>query len=228
MYIRIYILGKAMVLVISLLPCLAIVLVANGKQPIVCDIATACPCSTKMDELRELQQQYILQAEDKVLNLNVVEDIDKNGKSSLKVMSLDGKRRVIPVTGELTNYVHPLKDGELNSLKRKIDELSEDCLQMADEKVAATEQAYKLIDATVQRLDQDLAAMEALLQVRVGATDLHALCNVCCICITLFLCIFAFLPLCILFLLVLFSFLRPLGSSSWAWLPSPTIWLLVK
>jgi hypothetical protein len=113
-----------------------------------------------LEELKQLQQSYIFQAEDKILELVVEDD-----HGTLKVKSLDGKRLVIPVTGEVSTLVHPLGNTPLNSLKRKIEELSEDCLQIAEEKVSVAEQTYKLVDATVQRLDKDLAAMETLLQV---------------------------------------------------------------
>jgi len=45
--------------------------------------------------------------------------------------------------------------------------LQKECLQKADEKVAIAEQAYAIVDSTVQRLDHDLRSMEQfLLQVR--------------------------------------------------------------
>jgi Inhibitor of growth proteins N-terminal histone-binding len=108
------------------------------------------------DVLRTLQQQYIHDAEDRMMQLEIA-TLPGDG-SSFGVRVLDGDDVIIPTTYELLQYV---KNEELY---RQIQASQEDCLQKADEKVAIAQQALDRVDATCQRLDEDIAAMEELLQ----------------------------------------------------------------
>lgn len=69
-----------------------------------------------------------------------------------------GKDVILPTTEELSSYV---RDEET---LRKIEALKRDVVQESEEKVVIAEQTYGIIDATVKRLDQDLAKMETLLK----------------------------------------------------------------
>ena len=60
----------------------------------------------------------------------------------------------------------------LRDIYHQIQQLQRDCVQKTHEKVYVAQQAYELIDAQVQRLDQDIQSMELLLQVRC-VTDKH-------------------------------------------------------
>jgi hypothetical protein len=106
------------------------------------------------ETLRQLQQQYIHQAEDKMMQLELVERED--GTHGVRV--IDGTEVIIPTTYELVEYVQNAE------LERQIQQAQEDCLQKADEKIAIAQQALDRIDAVCQRLDHDLGAMELLLQ----------------------------------------------------------------
>jgi hypothetical protein len=106
--------------------------------------------------MRQVQQAYIHQAEEKIMQLETVER--ENGEMGVRV--LHGEAVVIPTTEELTEYVHDA------ATYQEIQKLQTTCLQQSEEKVAIARQAYEMMDAVVQRLDNDLAAMEQLLQVR--------------------------------------------------------------
>jgi hypothetical protein len=67
----------------------------------------------------------------------------------------------IPTTEELFEYIYDQHEKEFQVIRK----LQRDCLQKADEKVAVAQQAYEMVQAQVQRLDRDLAAMEQMLQV---------------------------------------------------------------
>jgi hypothetical protein len=106
--------------------------------------------------MRQAQQAYIHQAEEKLMQLETVER--ENGEIGVRV--LHGDAVVIPTTEELTDYVHD------TAKYKEIQKLQTNCLQQSEEKVAIARQAYEMMDAVVQRLDNDLADMEQLLQVR--------------------------------------------------------------
>jgi Inhibitor of growth proteins N-terminal histone-binding len=86
---------------------------------------------------------------------------------------------ILPTTEELMEYILRQKDTDsddigsnattdkptMDHIYKQILHLQKECLQKADEKVTISQQAYEMIDAQVQRLDTDLAAMEQLLQV---------------------------------------------------------------
>ena len=54
----------------------------------------------------------------------------------------------------------------LNDIYQQIQQLQQNCVQKTHEKVYVAQQAYEMIDAHVQRLDNDIHNMELLLQVR--------------------------------------------------------------
>lgn len=106
--------------------------------------------------MRQAQQAYIHQAEEKIRQLETVER--ENGTTGVRV--LHGDAVVIPTTEELTDYVYDA------ATYKEIQKLQTNCLQQSEEKVAIARQAYEMMDAVVLRLDNDLADMELLLQVR--------------------------------------------------------------
>ena len=107
--------------------------------------------------MRQLHQQYIHQAEEKMMQLETVEQED----GTHGVRTLQGDAVVVPTTEELMDYTY---DAELYP---RIQALHQECLLKGDEKAAVARQAYEVSDATVQRLDKDLASMEKFLQVSV-------------------------------------------------------------
>lgn len=107
------------------------------------------------DELRQTQQDYVARAEEKVLKLELGQT--KDDKAGVKVLG-GGTDVILPTTEELSSYV---RDEET---LRKIEALKRDVVQESEEKVVIAEQTYGIIDATVKRLDQDLAKMETLLK----------------------------------------------------------------
>ena len=145
-------------------------------------------CSVDLHRLRKLQREYILAAEEKMMQLEVVEmkpeveddNDDDEGEGSqsnetdaqnkqpvygVRVVNADRTTSpdnpvVVPTTEEFMEYTY------IASPYQQILKLQQDCLQKADEKVAVAQQAYEMMDAQVQRLDADLAAMEQLLLVR--------------------------------------------------------------
>lgn len=140
-------------------------------------------CSTDLHTLRQLHREYILAAEEKMMQLEVVEmEPDEEAGDSesfeqtddrtllpqvfgVRVLDVDGTTApdnpvVIPTTSEFMQYTYN------SAAYQQILVLQQDCLQKSDEKVAVAQQAYEMMDAQVQRLDADLYAMEQLLQVR--------------------------------------------------------------
>ena len=88
---------------------------------------------------------------------------------------------MIPTTEELLEYIlqqpavtkSPLPNMTTNTttttlgdIYDQIQHLQRNCVQKTHEKVHVAQQAFELIDAQVQRLDQDIQNMELLLQVR--------------------------------------------------------------
>lgn len=111
--------------------------------------------SARQEHLKKLQEAYIHNAEDKMMQLEMVEQED--GTTGVRV--LHGDAVIKPTTMELMSYIHDAeKYGEIQKLQT-------DCLQQAEEKVSIARQAYEMIDGTIQRIDKDLEAMEQLLQV---------------------------------------------------------------
>lgn len=107
------------------------------------------------EELRQAQEDYVVEAEEKVMKLELSETAD--GKPGVKVLG-GGKDVILPTTEELSSYVR-----NQSSLQR-IQDLERDVVQQSEEKVAIAEQTYAIVDATVKRLDHDLAKMETLLK----------------------------------------------------------------
>jgi hypothetical protein len=112
------------------------------------------PPSDLFDEMVMLQQDYVRRVEEKIGNLEVVE----NG-TKVRILG-KGRNRpaIIPTTEELMAYVR-----EPESLRR-IETVQGDTLQRAEEKVAIAEQNLGLIDNVCKRLDADLEEMKKLLQ----------------------------------------------------------------
>jgi len=94
----------------------------------------------------------------------VVDESDgdaSGGKVGVRVLGSSGDGAVIvPTTDELMAYTFQ------EDRYHAIQQLQQECLQKADEKVAIANQAYDMVDVVVRRLDKDLEAMEKLLQVR--------------------------------------------------------------
>jgi hypothetical protein len=112
-------------------------------------------CSTRFDEMSQLQQDYVERAEGKMDQLEIV-----NG-NSVRVVGSGSKGPVtLPTTEELAAYIH-----EPEALKR-IETVQEDALQRAAEKVAIAEQSHALVDNICKRLESDLSEIEKMLQVR--------------------------------------------------------------
>jgi GTP cyclohydrolase III len=90
--------------------------------------------------MRQAQQAYIHQAEEKIMQLETVEH--ENGEMAVRV--LHGDAVVMPTTAELTDYVHDA------ATYQEIQKLQTNCLQQSEEKVAIARQAYEMMDAVVQ------------------------------------------------------------------------------
>jgi hypothetical protein len=119
-----------------------------------------CINSASLAKMRKLQQEYIYEAEDKMMEVEVVQDSDGTVLGLREDPKLDP---MFPSTEELFDFVYD------RTRFQAIKSLHEECLQKADEKVAIAQQAMELIDVKVQRLDHDLSTMETLLQVRLIA-----------------------------------------------------------
>lgn len=108
--------------------------------------------SSLVDQLTVAEQEYVRQAEEKVLQLELAKTPD--GRPGVKVLGGATREAVIPTTEELSAYVH---DPEALA---KIRKLRSSAMQQADEKVAIAQQTHAMIDATVERLDNDIAILE--------------------------------------------------------------------
>jgi hypothetical protein len=115
-------------------------------------------CATDCEKLRKLHETYLLQAEAKLLQLQVVE-------GGVRVLGSSSKNGavIIPTTDELMDYTYDAK------LEPQIEQLQHECLQKADEKVSSAQQALDRVDAIVHRLDEDIAAMEEFVGVQEAA-----------------------------------------------------------
>jgi hypothetical protein len=102
--------------------------------------------------LRALHQEYIRVAEERMTQLELVQQPD-----GTKVRVLHGDATTLPTTAELERFIYQPTYPEILKLQHE-------CLQKADEKVAIARQAYDMMDATVRRLDRDLHEMESILQ----------------------------------------------------------------
>jgi SGF29 tudor-like domain/Inhibitor of growth proteins N-terminal histone-binding len=107
------------------------------------------------EELQTLRQTYIIEAEKKVLSL----ELERTLKGELGVKVLGEREEVIiPTTEELLSYIQ--NEGAI----RRIRDLEESLSQLSEEKVAIAEQTYEIINSTVKRLDQDLVSLETHLK----------------------------------------------------------------
>lgn len=108
--------------------------------------------SALVDQLTQAEQEYVQRAEEKVLQLEF--GTTRDGRSGVVVLGGKSKEAVVPTTEELSAYVH---DPEA---LYKIKQLRASAMQQADEKVAIADQTHSLVDATIERLDNDIAALE--------------------------------------------------------------------
>lgn len=121
--------------------------------------AFSLSCRTLMAQLRKEQQEFIMRAESKVMQLEVC-PMPKDGAEQppqqqgygVKIPNTD--RVVLPTTEELLAFVNE------EETMAKIQSLHQDSLQRAEEKVAIADQTYALVDSTVKRLDRDLTKLE--------------------------------------------------------------------
>jgi hypothetical protein len=166
-------------------------------------------CGAGTDRLLRLQNEYVAQAERRMMDVEIVVKRQKNQadhhqqqqppndslpSSSMSVPARQGDKDgdgsyfvgvrvlggsgdvVIPTTMELEQYVFhdPNSSSSTSSSPHPYDrilDLQRDLVQQSDEKVAVARQVHDRLDATVRRLDKDLAEMEMLLQVCVCACD---------------------------------------------------------
>eukprot|EP00934_Nitzschia_sp_Nitz4_P006489 Nitzschia sp. Nitz4//scaffold117_size69655//27204//28340//NITZ4_006023-RA/size69655-snap-gene-0.8-mRNA-1//-1//CDS//3329533648//6479//frame0 len=107
-----------------------------------------------LDEMVFLQDEYMQRVEQKIGNLEVVED----GTKVRVLGDAEDRPAVVPTTEELTAFVR-----EPETLKY-IENAQEDALQYAEEKVAIAQQTYTLIDNICKRLEADVEDMKGILQ----------------------------------------------------------------
>ena len=91
-------------------------------------------------------------AEEKIMQLELSKTHD--GTDGVVVLGGDKAVAVVPTTEELHRYI------ENPTALQEMDALRISALQQAEEKVAIANQTYSLVDATVKRLDHDLAMLE--------------------------------------------------------------------
>ena len=113
-------------------------------------------CSAGGERMRHLHQEYIRQAEEKIMQLEV---IYKQHTGGVGIRTLNGEQVIMPTTLEMMDYTY---DEDMHS---ELIKLHRDSLQMADEKVGIAQQTYEMVDAIVQRLERDMEALEKILQV---------------------------------------------------------------
>lgn len=112
-------------------------------------------CSVLAEELRQVEQLYAKQCDEKMNQLEL--GITKDGRPGVKVLTGSGEF-VVPTTEDFSEYLYD------EDALQKISTLRKDALQQSEEKVAIADQTLALVDATVGRLDRDLQALEALLK----------------------------------------------------------------
>jgi hypothetical protein len=120
-----------------------------------------------VSELQQAQVEYVTAARAKIDALPVLlqndNDNDDNSDNSDKSQgtgdeqpnnNTKGRKRDLPTTEELVAYVEdPPPLWHISKLRRQAS-------QLVEEKVAIADQAYSLIQSTVQRLDKDIAEFE--------------------------------------------------------------------
>lgn len=133
-------------------------------------------CSSLMEEIMGLQQDYLKRVEEKMEKIEVVngegvrvlsqkrygtgdrDDDDEKMAARDKELPV-----VIPTTEELMAYVHE------SSTRSKIELLRADAMQQAEEKVEIANQTFELVDNLCRKLDTDLKDMERSLLTRNGS-----------------------------------------------------------
>eukprot|EP00980_Cylindrotheca_fusiformis_P014804 scaffold4026_cov117-Cylindrotheca_fusiformis.AAC.39 len=110
-------------------------------------------CTSRFDEMTQLQQDYVERAEGK---MNELEIVDGKGVRILG-SGCDGPV-TLPTTEELAAYIHD------HEALHRIETVQEDALQRAAEKVAVAEQSHALVDNICKRLESDLSEIEKMLQ----------------------------------------------------------------
>lgn len=145
-------------------------------------------CSSNLMLLQREQRQYIHQAEEKILQLEIVQmetepeeattatndgllsanntnsygvrikGNDDDDSNNTNQHQNDNPVVVIPTTDELFAYTY--QPDSYNRIRR----LQQECLQYSEEKVSIAKQVYEQMEAQVERLDRDVKDMEQLLQ----------------------------------------------------------------
>jgi hypothetical protein len=133
-------------------------------------------------EAQEQSHEFLAHVEQKIrqtLQVVRIDDNDEEGgepperkrpRYGVRVIQSDGavsteEPPFIPTTEELLEYV---LQGDQKPIYQRILALQQACWQKVEEKVHVAQQAYELVEAQVQRLDQDVQSMEQLLQVRIS------------------------------------------------------------
>lgn len=105
-----------------------------------------------VEQLTRMEQEYVRQAEEKIMQLELSKT--HSGMDGVLVLGGDKAVAVVPTTEELCRYIHN------PSTLQEMDTLRTSAMQQSEEKVAIAKQTYSLVDATVKRLDHDLAMLE--------------------------------------------------------------------
>lgn len=108
--------------------------------------------SALVDRLTQAEQEYVRRAEEKVLQLELAKTPD--GRDGVVVLGGKSREAVVPTTEELSAYVHD------QQALAQIRSLRSSAMQQANEKVAIADQTHSLVDATIERLDNDIAVLE--------------------------------------------------------------------
>uniref|UniRef100_A0A7R9WSY6 SGF29 C-terminal domain-containing protein n=1 Tax=Craspedostauros australis TaxID=1486917 RepID=A0A7R9WSY6_9STRA len=115
-----------------------------------------------IQEMMKLQQQYVDDAEKKVLGLDVVDNrgirVAKRKRGSAKSKATADDNLVVPTTEELAEYIHN------EDMYSRIRECHQSAEQYAAEKCAIADQSCALIEDVCDRLDEDLKHLEQVLQ----------------------------------------------------------------
>jgi len=124
--------------------------------------------STPLTLQEDPQSEELSNSESKIdtdendANENKDNDDDDDSPPPAKKQCLEKKsstdpnaKWAVPTTEELIAYIEDVDELE------KIKKYRDDAHQKVDEKVAIAQQAYDIIDGTVNRLDSDLAKLEA-------------------------------------------------------------------
>lgn len=123
-------------------------------------------CVADLNRLHGLEDAYLVHAETAVLQLDVILPQDSTTPATVRPLGKGSDRdetddhpgqTLIPTTDELIEYTYQ------PDIMTEIEHLQQECLQKADEKVSVAEQSLRWIDSIVQRLDDDIEAMEELI-----------------------------------------------------------------